>query len=434
MANSLAVVPLALIFAIFGVACVALLPRSILLVLLIILRSVADIGSFSATGSLLPGSSISAVVALVVICALVIPAPSRLSPRVCGCAVLVMAILSSWTFITIYTFGIEYEFLGEYLRSASFVATLILAYRVGMDSGAKAMFWTNLAVGIPAVILIVGYMVGWSATLIEGGRATGTFSHPNSAGAFFAVGVIACIWGYSKSRRRLSLVVALTGLIALLLTQSLGAIFALGVGAVVLYALNARMALGRRIALILAGLGIVLSLFYLMGVSGRLTEFQGFDYGAAAGDNSLDWRFANWQLLMPVWWDGSPLIGFGWGSTRYEIQPLGTFPHNIFVQLLVELGIVGLSLGVLLVVAFLRAVRRRYRTDPETASALAAIVAIIAVHGLVANWLNYSAAQYLAVFAVGVMLGQSSSHRAVGAPPVEPSDRPPKGLVIRAGR
>jgi hypothetical protein len=62
------------------------------------------------------------------------------------------------------------------------------------------------------------------------------------------------------------------------------------------------------------------------------------------GTGSAIWRLAQWRYTIVVWSEGSPidkLIGFGPGSTT---ESLGILPHNEYVRVLYEAGIVGLAL------------------------------------------------------------------------------------------
>lgn len=419
MLHSWILVPVAPAAAFLAAAGILLIPRSWLLVLIALLRSVADVGASSEIGTLLPNTAINGALAIVAILASLLPGVTRLGPRLIGIATLAILALSFWTMVAFFYFGVTVAFAGEWLRAVSLVAILILAYRVGADSEADLPKMLNWIVGLPALILIGAYISGFAPTLNPTGRAVGTFGHANQAAAYFAVGVIACIWGYWSSRRKASLIVAMAALVSLLLTQSLGALAAVAAGAVVLFSLNAQLSASRRAFLIFVGLGMVLTLFFAVGASSRLGELQDVDYGDAESDNSLDWRFANWRMLIPYWWGNAPLFGLGFGSTRYEVRPMGEAPHSVPVQLLVETGALGVIVAGVLSIALTRAIRRRRQMYPEVAAALAGVSATVATHALASNWLTYAAALYLTLLFVGVMLGRSSGSgpRAVNTRP-----------------
>ncbi|WP_197375547.1 O-antigen ligase family protein [Mycolicibacterium baixiangningiae] len=393
---------------VFCTLCATLIPRPTLLVGLILLRVGANLGTSSAGGELLPSSAIAGLVAVVAIIAAIVPARGVLSARLTTGSLLVVAAVGMWSLVTVYHFGPKFDYANEFVRVASLVAMMVLAYRIGQEPGADLPKCINWLVGLPAILTIAGYAVAWEPALNTTGRATGTFSHANQAAAYFAVGVVLCIWAYGQSRKRQSLVVALCGLVALLVTQSLGALAAVAVGASVLYALNSIITPFRRFLLIFGGLCVALALFLTIGASGRLAEFEGADYGDRESDNSLDWRFANWQALVAIWWARSPVFGLGFGSTSDEVQPFGTAAHSIAVQQLVETGIAGVIVAAVLVTMLLSAIHSRSRDFPATAAALAAVCAVVVTHGLAGNWLGYTAGQYLALFGVGAMLGRTA--------------------------
>lgn len=387
---------------------------SILLLLLILTRTVSELGISSNAGGLLPVGAISAVVALAAIAAAIVTSdsgtgePHRRLVKVQGAGIALGAI-SFWTIVAFFHFGFTSDLANEFGRMTALVAVLVLAYRLGATSGSELPKWLNWVVGIPAFLLIAGYATQWSPTVVAG-RAAGTFAHPNAAGAFFAVGTIACMWGYMRAKTTLSLVVALSSMTALLLTKSLGAIAGLAVGSVVFLALNRRISNLRRAFLILSSLATGVVLASWTGVSERFREFENFRYrdNIVGGTDSLNWRFENWRQLIEIWSVDGPTFGLGLGSTRFEVTPLGTVPHNVFIQLLVETGITGTLLACLLAIVFARSLYRRHHEHPQTTAAMAGISAVFLVHGSVGNWLTYVPAQYIALFSLGAMLGSTA--------------------------
>lgn len=408
---------LAIIGALSAGLFIFLLPTSLQLTVLILVRSAAELGIGAPTGALFPIRTISAVIAISIIgLAIFQRRPSPVTGATPSTILtLVASALAFWTVIGVLHFGLQADLVGESLRVLALVALFSLAYRVGMESGDDELCRLIVViVGLPAIVLIGGFAAKWGPTLIATGRAEGTFSHPNSAGAFFAVGTIASVWAYWRSRRKSALVVTVLAVVSALLTQSLGGLAGLGAGYVTLIAMNTRLPAGRRIALISLGLSAGVALALTSGVGSRLAEFSNFSYGEGeiSGADSLDWRFLNWRRLLEVWSDEAPAFGLGWGSTRFEVTPFSTLPHSVPIQILVETGFVGLSFSLALIAAFASSVRRRLSSQPQSAAALAAIATVIATHGLVSNWLNYVPAQYLAVFTVGAILGLTKPNRS----------------------
>jgi O-antigen ligase len=153
---------------------------------------------------------------------------------------------------------------------------------------------------------------------------------------------------------------------------------------------------------------MILGLVLLQAVfTDRAAEIDTFSYGEGpiSGTGSFNWRFANWRELLAIWSDEAPILGLGWGSTRFQVTPFGSIPHSVIVQLLVETGAVGLSFFAFIVLAFAKSVKRRHLHFPLEAACIAGIGVAVMVHGIAANWLNYVPAQYLAIITVGVICG-----------------------------
>jgi O-antigen ligase len=63
--------------------------------------------------------------------------------------------------------------------------------------------------------------------------------------------------------------------------------------------------------------------------------------GNATGASSLQWRFNAWSALWQFFID-KPIFGQGFGATR-NLNLAGAFlPHNEYLRLLIETGIVGI--------------------------------------------------------------------------------------------
>lgn len=431
--ESLLLIPVAIAGALIAITGIVTLPRVLLLGLCVLVRTASDLGGeFGASGPLLPSTAISAFIAVALIAAALLPSQAELSQRGHQAVAMVVVAVIFWTAVSVINFGQRSEFFGESLRAISIICLAVLAYKVGQIDGLDLPRLVSWLVGLPALFLVLSYSAGWTPTILPGAnRAMGSFSHPNAAAAFFAVGTIVAVWAFGQSRTRTSFVGLLLCSAALLLTQSLGGIAAAGIGVLVFFLLNARLRPTQRIALLLFALLVAVVLFFWIGPSQRLSELEGFQYGNAADSNSLDWRIVNWQMLIPLWWENAPLTGFGFGSTRYEVQPLGTYPHSIFVQILVEMGLMGAVVTLSVAAMLAKSIGRRYRAHPQSSAALVAIIATVVVHGAAANWLNYSAGQYLAVLTIGLLLGSS---RPVADENIAPRRHVVPGNSVRALR
>ena len=137
---------------------------------------------------------------------------------------------------------------------------------------------------------------------------------------------------------------------------------------------RARLVISRRI---LASLGLIVVLgggvtyLAMSGMSGEssLRTLQRFDklVSEQGGGRSAAARAANWQHAV-AYWAERPLVGHGVGA--WPILNLGrdksAYPHNLILELLVEVGLIGVVLfAALMLVATRRVSLQRLREDPS---------------------------------------------------------------------
>ena len=313
-------------------------------------------------------------------------------------------------------YGDTSGFVKEWLRLASIAALAVLALAAGQRAGTVDRYLriAVLAAAIPAVVAIAQFAgVGH---LAAGARAFGTFSHPNAAGAVFAFALLGSLALALHSRRRADWWLVLLFCSALFTTRSLGGLVAgvVGVGALTHFRLH-----GAKRGLLLAAIAGAVAIFALTPIGAeRLSQLESTtSYSAAAQGhvtNSLDWRFLNWHLLLGVWGQHR-VFGTGAGSTKQFVQPLGTLPHNEYVRVLVEGGVVGALIVAAGLLGLWRAVRRR--ASSSLAGSLGRAVLIAAcVDALVDNLFNYTPAVYLAAVAIGLALGAPRGEESTWTP------------------
>jgi O-antigen ligase len=155
-----------------------------------------------------------------------------------------------------------------------------------------------------------------------------------------------------------------------------------------------------RIALTTAGLGIgAVILLSSRIATARLTEFA---QPAPNRENSFEWRVSAWGDVIDAWQD-HVLLGNGLGSTLAETIVVGNIPHNEYVRLLAEIGLVGFLATIAIAIAVAVGIARRARTSirPEAASLALAALSGTAVNALAANTMLYSASFYVTMLIVG---------------------------------
>jgi hypothetical protein len=115
-------------------------------------------------------------------------------------------------------------------------------------------------------------------------------------------------------------------------------------------------------------LSVVSSQFQTMADGGDVAYYQQ-EKVLGPGSSSAIWRMAHWRRTIAMYLDGTPaqqILGFGLGSSP---RLLGKLPHNEYLRLLFEQGIVGLLL-------FLFAWQRIIMTAPAGVRYIGLIVAI----------------------------------------------------------
>lgn len=404
-------------------------PPTISLTALIAARTLTDIGA-SSTGSLLPSATLSGLISAAIITFAFFTAIRNVRFLSAASACLLAGsifVLLTWTLIGIYNFGLQSALVLVSLQYASYLAIFTASALVFRGRINDLTIPIAIVTFIPALLLIVTFTAGWTPTINGTGRAVGSFSHANSAAAFFAAATLAALGLYFYNRAKILLLAALAGISALLLTQSLGALIGLAIGLIVLIVSNSQLSITRRVLILVFFATLATFFFFSSAASQRLSELENLNPDRAlstgVSGNSVEWRFINWQLLLELWGSDAPILGFGIGATRSFVAPLGAPPHSLFIEWLVEFGILGATVIALSAFIFIRTVRRiRSRNLRAAAWSLAAL---FVANGTASNLLGYSAAMFLFMFAAGALLARaevagdefesSSTHLSLGS-------------------
>lgn len=206
------------------------------------------------------------------------------------------------------------------------------------------------------------------------GRIEGTFVHPNAFATYLVLILplaVAMLPHVHRRLHRLALWAVLMAAATLLLFTYARAAWAAAIVAVVIVGVLQDR---RIVAAVLTGVAV--GLLTIPSIGARLSDlFKSHPYARTANPNSLSWRFAYWSNVLHLV-PRSPVTGVGLDVVQ-RIEPDGLPPHDVYVQALVESGIVGLAAFVNLVVTAVRSLRgglqRSY--DPLGRSVLVAALA-----------------------------------------------------------
>lgn len=259
---------------------------------------------------------------------------------------------------------------------------LVISQTLRSVEEARAVMWAiagaAAAVGVYAIWSNIGGSGGLSDISVYAGeesynRVEGIFTHPNQMGGFLALAippmialaaserlrwrrlsgyilVAAAITGLALSYSRGAWIGACIGLLILLLLLRKGPALVLGLGLVGAFATSGAL-LERLQSITSATTAVsVISRFEFWGVALRLVQEHPL-FGVGLGN----FQEAYGNLMLP----GLPLL-----PVSLEIPPSA---HNLFINLAVEVGLIGaVAFGAMLVLAFLLVLRNNRTADRGT--------------------------------------------------------------------
>jgi O-antigen ligase len=310
-----------------------------------------------------------------------------------------------WQLVAFFEFGFRDSLVNEVIRVLSILAVFAIAAAVAGSIMDLPGF--TLLLFIPAVVFgFISLFLRLPHTIVNE-RFTFSFSHPNSAGVYLGVAFLVALSLSISTRRVSARIVALGSLILLATTASLTSLLATGVASVLLVAVSPYLSFVRKLQIDLVGILCAFAVVQFLDVSNRFEEFTSKD---VVGDpDSFQWRLENWRLLVDEW-KSSKLLGFGSGTTNSLIAPLGGPPHNIYVQVLVEYGLIGI---VLFIAGYLVFIRRAFimsrRGTGHLSGVSFALLSYLAICGVAGNTLGYTAAMYAASATIGLAFGARGS-------------------------
>lgn len=278
----------------------------------------------------------------------------------------------------------------DVLRLATVLVILMVLNRLLVDRRATRVILAAIFVSALIPLAMGAYQVatGTGFRVIAGFyRVLGTFVHPNP----FAI--------------YLTLVLILGAALLPWMRIPLGTIlaFLLVACAVFLVLTYTRSAwIGTLAGLLTVGLLQSRGLLVLIAISTLVVALMVPSAGARFGDlaqqtrasgapaNSLVWRFEYWNRAVNL--SQNPVFGIGLGSVR-EVTDVGKEPHNDFVRVYVETGLVGLLaylwfLGSLVTVARRAVAEARPGLDRGVAVGFAGAVVAFLIISIVANVLT----------------------------------------------
>jgi hypothetical protein len=258
------------------------------------------------------------------------------------------------------------ELVQAYVKYASVCMAICLARILHPPEASMCKKRWLLAFGVIGILVLS--LTVFRGTAYDGGsRHSGLFPNPNN------LALIPFLLLCLVDRRRDSLLMRIGAHVFVITvlgyTGTSGAILAYGIGVIVhvrsevtgfLRALVTCVAVGSIIAAaalllfdaraflpetrLTSQIAVIRDDFQSVLRGDTIAYYDQVERVLGPGTGSAIWRLAQWRYTIVAWSHGSPiakLIGFGPGSTT---ESLGILPHNEYVRVLFEAGIVGLAL------------------------------------------------------------------------------------------
>lgn len=235
---------------------------------------------------------------------------------------------------------------------------LVLERLITTEAGVRrTLAACYLSALVPITVGLVHAVTGAEAAGSDGlARLQATFAHPNAYGYYLAVLSImaVAVLPHTRSRMRVGLLAILAFCLGeLLLTYSRGSWLALLTGLVIVALLQS-----RRLLVVLAVALVVVPLA-VPSVTSRVSDLDDERTLRGTGGNSFIWRVDHWRETMTLA-DDQPFTGIGLRMAT-QLSAGRNAPHNDYVRTYVELGLLGLTAYLVLLLVLLRTAQSALR-------------------------------------------------------------------------
>jgi putative inorganic carbon (HCO3(-)) transporter len=257
----------------------------------------------------------------------------------------------------------------EAVRIGTVVVIVITLARAVRDwEGARLLLFAIFGSAlVPLAVAILEISRGRAGITAQGiGRINGTFLHPNPFAAYLSLLLILGValfphvgrrWRWALCALSLACAAVLVG------TYARGAWLATFAGLLVVALIQ------HRRLLWLMGASILVVAISVPSVSLRLADLSETRSESGAPANSLAWRVEYWKSALAL--QDNPLFGIGLREVELN-QEAKKAPHNDFVRVYVEMGLIGLATYLWLLGALLVQAHKAYRVaEPGVARGLA---------------------------------------------------------------
>jgi O-antigen ligase len=307
---------------------------------------------------------------------------------------------------------------------ALLVAGLVISQRTGhFELYVRLSVWIA---GAAAVLLLWRLTHGQADAVYANRFSISSEENPIQLGRESAGGLMAATYLLLSARRRRTrwIAAALSPVLAisLLAAGSRGPVLGALVGMVTLIALSARSRIARRRLVTVALAGVAAAILAAQLVpGGSLQRSLSFLSGSGSGLSS-NGRYVVWSEAWHLF-TAHPFAGVGTGSF-WAVDGIELYPHNLFLEVGSELGLLGLGLLIWFlassIFALVRAQRGRWAPERLQVALVAAYLAAALTNAMFSGDLTTNASLWLnSGLALGLSLRAATRPRLVGPPAVD---------------
>ena len=276
------------------------------------------------------------------------------------------------TLLTVYLVSATYAFshtvameeLNEALRNMIIVVLALACFRIrgAFDAFVATLVTIGFVVGAVGLFKhTIGdpdsHYWGLARAANDGPRLSGFMADPNDFGAILVAllpfALNRALWSERAAARLYALCAAALICIAIILTQSRGALLA-GLAGVMIYSIAMDRRTIIRLALCGAVVGFAATVVLSDQIAARFSTILDMAATGVAMDRAVEGRLGSWAVAIRLFLD-NPLQGVGAGnfSVKYQdtANDLGVIfrsrdrsPHSLYLEVLSEFGAIGLAL------------------------------------------------------------------------------------------
>jgi O-antigen ligase len=300
----------------------------------------------------------------------------------------------------------------EVIRTLSIFSIFAIARSIIEKTHALNLASAISSVGVFSAFFSIWQFLTNAGMQIEGiNRCPGLMAHPNSAALLYGSSIILLLTIEVSSLSFIKVTKITILIFALIFTFSISGILITILG----FLLQERFKGKARKTSLFEFLFYCVAFFavfkYFPQLSERANTYtQTNKFQTQTEGNSLEWRFARWREIIN-YWEKAPFFGQGYGSTTNGAMLSGYMPHNEYIRVLVELGLIGLIFASFAVLVLYT----RLKSKNQTSIVICAktLVIMSAISALTENTFLYTVHAYILAAIIGIAMPYSNNSRLI---------------------